>query len=148
MLGQTIAYADSCTAGLGNLFVPNQANKLCRLLGTELAMGSVQTPILISTPVVGTNFFAPGLSIVPATATANTAAYLGQAATPIPGQAFIIYNGSASTVRAKAGGGATINSATAGGYMTIPTLCQLGCRYTSATNLSCGAPACPTAQGP
>lgn len=113
--------------------------------GPKLAVNS---PVLISTPVAGTNYFYEGLNVVPATATANTAAFVGAALTPTPGAEIKIYNASASTVRAKAAGGATINGATAGGYITIATLASVTCRYTSSTNLNCDVPVALTPQGP
>ncbi len=108
---------------------------------------TANSPVLISTPVAGTNIFSPGFNLVPPTVTANTAAFLG-GATPTPLSEFEIYNPSASTVRAKAAGGATINGATAGGYLTIATKCSVRCKYATATDISCSVPACPTPQGP
>jgi len=107
------------------------------------ALLGINSPVLIATPITGTNFFAPGLNIVPATVTASTAAFLG-AATPTPGTSFTIYNSSASSVFVKAAGGATINGATAGGKFTLATLCRVTCEYTSATNASCAVPTCLT----
>jgi len=100
-------------------------------------------PIFISTPVTGTNFVAPGLSVVPPTVTANTAAFVG-AATPVAGTTFQIYNGSASSVYLKAAGGATINGAQAAGRFLLATLCTVDCVYSSATNLVCKPPVCAT----
>jgi hypothetical protein len=115
--------------------------------GNYVGYGPGTSPVLISTPTPGTNVFMPGLNVIPATATANTAAYLG-VTTPTPGSQYDIYNASASTVRAKAAGGATINGATAGGYITIPTLAMAHCHYTSATNVACTPPVALTPQGP
>lgn len=128
------------------------------VLGSGKAVAkSINSPVLISTPVTGTNKFLPGLNVVPPTATANTAAFVGDP-TPTPGVPFSIYNASASTVRAKAAGGATINGAQAAGYMPLATLCTLDCEYTATTtfvagtptpgNLACRAPTCPTPVAP
>lgn len=107
----------------------------------------VNSPILVSTPVAGTNFFPPGLSVVPPTVTANTAAFVG-AATPIAGTKFSIYNSSASSVYVKAAGGATINGTLAAGRFILATRCGVDCVYTSATNLYCMPPVCATPLAP
>ena len=101
------------------------------------------SPVFISTPVTGTNYVKQGFSVVPATATANTAAFIG-AATPTPGAVFKVYNGSASSVYLKAAGGATINGAQAAGRFVLATLCTVECIYSSATNLVCTPPVCAT----
>jgi hypothetical protein len=103
-------------------------------------------PTMAATPVVGTNVFSPGLNVVP-TAAANTAAFLG-AATPVPGQEFIINNSGPNAVRVKAAGGATLNGATAGGYISVPTLATVRCITASATNQVCLQPVVPTPAGP
>ncbi len=100
-------------------------------------------PIFVSTPVTGTNYVPPGFSLVAATATANTAAFVG-AATPVAGTTFKVYNASASTVYLKAAGGATINGAEAAGRFTLATKCVVDCIYASATNLVCTPPVCAT----
>ena len=105
------------------------------------------SPVLISTPVAPANQFAPGLNVVPTTAAANTAAFIG-AAVPVPGQKFRIYNSSASTVRAKAAAGATINGAVANGYIAIAAKSGLECETTSAGNQICWLPVFPTPAGP
>lgn len=103
-------------------------------------------PTMVSTPVAASNFFSPGLNVVP-TAAANTAAFLG-AATPVPGQQFRIYNSGPNAVRVKAGGAATMNGATAGGYITLATLATVDCQTTSATSQICLQPVIPTPAGP
>lgn len=103
-------------------------------------------PTMAATPVTGTNFFAPGLSIVP-TAAANTAAFLGPA-TPIAGQQFRINNNSGASVRVKAAGGATLNGATAGGYIVVPNLATVDCLTASTSNQVCMQPVIPTPAGP
>lgn len=106
-------------------------------------ISTVNSPVLISTPVTGTNYFPPGISVVPPTVTANTAAFVG-VATPVAGTSFTIYNSSASSVYVKAAGGATINGTLAAGRFILATLCRVQCEYTSATNLSCNVPVCAT----
>lgn len=103
-------------------------------------------PTMASTPVAGTNFVAPGLSVVP-TAAANTAAFIGPA-TPVPGQEFIVSNNSGAAVRLKAAGGATLNGATAGGYISVASLATVQCFTQSATNQVCLQPVIPTPAGP
>ncbi len=103
-------------------------------------------PTMAATPVAGTNEFSPGLNIIP-TAAANTAALLGPS-TPVPGQRFTINNNSGATVRIKAAGGATLNGATAGGYITIVSLATVNCFTASLTNQVCMQPVIPTPQGP
>lgn len=100
-------------------------------------------PVFISTPVTGTNYVPPGFSLVAATATANTAAFVG-AATPVAGTTFKVYNASASTVYLKAAGGATINGAEAAGRFVLATKCVVDCVYASTTNLVCTPPVCAT----
>lgn len=103
-------------------------------------------PTLAATPVAttGANEFKPGLNVVP-TAAANTAGFLGPK-TPVPGQIFVIHNPMANTVRIKANGGATMNGATAGGFLELATLQTAFCQTTAATNQNCNIPAVPTAQ--
>lgn len=103
-------------------------------------------PVLAATPVAATNIFQPGLNVVP-TFAANTAAFLG-AATPIPGQQFKISNASSNSIRVKAAGGATLNGATAGGYIAVPNLATVECFTQSATNQVCEQPVIPTPAGP
>ena len=103
-------------------------------------------PTLVATPVAGTNVFQPGLNIVP-TVAANTAAFIGPA-TPVPGQQFTIVNTGPNAVRAKAAGGATLNGATAGGYIAIASLATVDCVTTSTGNQSCRQPVIPTPAGP
>lgn len=103
-------------------------------------------PTMAATPVAGTNYFAPGLNVVP-TAAANTAAFIGPA-TPVAGQQFRIINNSGAAVRAKAAGGATLNGATAGGYIVIAALATVDCATMSTTNQVCLQPVIPTPAGP
>lgn len=103
-------------------------------------------PTMVATPVAGTNQIVPGLNVVP-TAAANAAAIMGPS-TPIPGQQFRVVNSGANSVRIKAGGGATLNGATAGGYITLATLASLNCFTSSATNYQCEQPVIPTPAGP
>ena len=103
-------------------------------------------PVLISTPVAGTNIFQPGLNVVP-TVAANAAAFIGPA-TPVPGQQFTIINSGANAVRAKAAGGATLNGATAGGYISIASLATVECKTQSTGNQVCEQPVIPTPAGP
>ena len=103
-------------------------------------------PTMVATPVTGTNFFAPGLNIIP-TAAANTAAFIGPA-TPVAGQQFRIVNASGAAVRAKAAGGATLNGATAGGYISIANLATVDCITASTGNQVCLQPVIPTPAGP
>lgn len=103
-------------------------------------------PTMAATPVAGTNDFKPNtLSVVP-TAAANTAALLP--ATPIPGDRFEIVNSGPNSVRIKAGGAATMNGATAGGYVVLATLAKAYCSATAAANYNCELPAAPTPAGP
>jgi hypothetical protein len=108
---------------------------------------SVNSPVFIATPVAATNKLLPGLNVVPATATANTAAFIGEP-TPVVGATYDLYNGSASTVRIKAAGGSTLNGATGGGYLQVLTKCRVSCTQTAAGNVACSVPACPTPEGP
>jgi len=103
-------------------------------------------PTMAATPVVGTNEFKPGLNVVP-TAAASTAAILGPS-TPVPGQHFIINNSGPNSVFVKAGGGATLNGATAGGKIALPTLATVECLTASATNQICLQPVIPTPAAP
>lgn len=103
-------------------------------------------PTMAATPAVGTNEFSPGLNIIP-TAAANTAALLGPS-TPVPGQRFVINNNSGASVRIKAAGGATLNGATAGGYIVIASLATVRCITVSATNQVCEQAVIPTPAGP
>lgn len=103
-------------------------------------------PTMAATPVTGTNYFAPGLNVVP-TAAANTAAFIGPA-TPVPGQQFRIINNSGAAVRAKAAGGATLNGATAGGYISIAIGATVDCATMSTANQVCLQPVIPTPAGP
>lgn len=113
---------------------------------THEQFGPVYVPTMAATPVVGTNIFNPGLNIIP-TAAANTAAIIGHT-TPVPGQRFVIFNNSGNTVRAKAGGGATLNGATAGGWISMATGTTLDCTTVTTGNILCRLPAQPTPQGP
>lgn len=107
---------------------------------------AVYVPTLAATPVVGTNRFLPGLNVIPTNA-ANNAGILGEA-TPVAGQEFTIVNASGAAQRIKAGGGATLNGATAGGYIVLATLASVRCYSTSATNYNCEQPVIPTPAGP
>lgn len=103
-------------------------------------------PTMAATPVAGTNIFQPNsLNVVP-TAAANTAALLP--ATPIPGDSFVIVNSGPNSIRVKAGGVATLNGATAGGYMVLGTLASSTCVATAAANYNCELPVIPTPAGP
>ena len=112
-------------------------------LGSRMAS---YVPTMAATPAAGTNDFKPNtLNVVP-TAAANAAALLP--ATPIPGDTFVIVNSGPNSVRVKAGGAATLNGATAGGYMVLATLASTVCRATAAANYNCELPAIPTPAGP
>ncbi len=103
-------------------------------------------PTLAATPVVGTNQFLPGLNIIPTNAASN-AAFIG-VSTPVVGQQFRIVNASGAAQRIKAAGGATLNGATAGGYISIASLATVDCITASATNQVCLQPVIPTPAGP
>ena len=108
---------------------------------------SAFVPTMVATPVAGTNIFKPGLNVVP-TAAANTAAFLG-VATPVVGEHFIINNSnSANAIRIKAAGGATLNGATAGGYISLAALGTVECYTASSSNQVCQQPVIPTPAGP
>lgn len=114
-------------------------------LGLNFGAGYVPTPA--ATPVGGTNLVKPGYNVVP-TAAANAAMFIG-AATPIPGQVFVVTNSnSANAVRLKASGGATLNGATAGGYISLAALATVTCRTQSVSNQVCEQPVIPTPAGP
>lgn len=119
---------------------------LIRINGATLEKysSSPAVPTMAATPVVGTNEFYPGLNVVP-TAAANTAAFLGPS-TPIPNQRFLISNASGAAVRVKAAGGATLNGATAGGWISVASLATVECFTQSATNQVCMQPVIPTPQ--
>lgn len=104
-------------------------------------------PTLVATPVAGTNYFAPGLNVVPTNA-ANNAAFLGADPTVVPGKSFVIINASGAAQRIKAAGGATLNGATAGGYISLASLATVECYNQSATNQVCLQPVIPTPAGP
>ena len=168
------AFADSCATALMPAFTAGQATSLCKNLGTAInhalvpstdntyALGSLTkqwstvyannvvvqpfAPTLAATPVAATNQFAPGLNVVP-TIAANSAAFIGPA-TPVPGQQFTIHNVGTNAIRAKAAGGATLNGATAGGYISIASLATVECKTVSATNQICEQPVIPTPAGP
>lgn len=103
-------------------------------------------PTTAATPVAGTNIVKPGLNVVP-TAAANDALFIG-ASTPVVGQQFRVVNSGPNAVRLKAAGGATLNGATAGGYITVATLATVDCITASATNQVCQQPVIPTPAGP
>ena len=102
-------------------------------------------PTLAATPAAA-NQYRPGLNVVPTNA-ANNAAFLG-AATITPGEEFIITNNAGAAVRVKASGGATLNGATAGGYISVANLATVICRSASTTNQTCEQPVIPTPAGP
>jgi hypothetical protein len=104
------------------------------------------SPVFAATPVAGTNIIKPGLNVVP-TYAANHAAFIGQA-TVVPGEVFEVYNEGANSVRLKAAGGATLNGATAGGYLILATKLSATCKSVSATNQSCELSVNPTPAGP
>ena len=140
------AFADNCGKALtGPAFSPGQANSLCKVFG-----GSAQvlgnTPTLAATPVAGTNMFLAGLNVV-SSSTATHAAFLGKS-TPVPGERFVIVNNTANIIRAKAAGGATLNGATAGGYIAIAALATVECVTASSGNQICQQPVIPTPAGP
>jgi hypothetical protein len=100
-------------------------------------------PTMAATPAAGTNAFLPGMNPVP-TAAANTAALLP--ATPVPGDQFHIVNTGPNTVRVKSGGSATMNGATAGGWIALATLQSAFCWASTTSNYQCEAPPAPTPQ--
>lgn len=109
-------------------------------------LGTGYVPTLAATPVAttGANEFKPGLNIVP-THAANVAGFLGPK-TPVPGQAFVVKNTAGASIRIKAAGGATMNGATAGGFIDLANLATAFCQTTSVSNQDCQLPAAPTAQ--
>ncbi len=106
----------------------------------------VYVPTLAATPVAGTNIFQPGAINVVPTHAANTAGLLPP--TPIVGDEFRIKNASGANIRVKAGGAATMNGATAGGYAVMATGTVLDCIATAADNYDCIVPVQPTPAGP
>lgn len=104
-------------------------------------------PTLVATPVISTNSFLPGLNVIPTNAASN-AAFLGADATVVPGKYFVISNASGASQRIKAAGGATMNGATAGGYIVLASLATVECFNQSATNQVCLQPVIPTPAGP
>lgn len=117
------------------------------LAGEGYNYGPAYVPTLVATPVAGTNYFAPGLNVIPTNA-ANNAGFLGANATPVVGQHFTINNASGAAQRVKASGGATLNGATAGGYIVLASLATVECYIVSATNQVCEQPVIPTPSGP
>lgn len=104
-------------------------------------------PTMAATPVAGTNMVVPGINVVP-TAAANTAAFIG-AATPVANQRFTVINNSGAAIRLKASGGATLNGATAGGYISVANLATVECiTMPGLTNQVCMQPVIPTPAGP
>lgn len=130
----------------GNVELKMATGKSLELPAKSGVSRAVAVPTMASTPVAGTNEFYPGLNVVP-TAAADTAALLGPS-TPVPGQEFLISNNSGAAVRIKAAGGATLNGATAGGYITLASLATVECYTQSATNQVCLQPVIPTPAGP
>lgn len=106
----------------------------------------------LASPTIGSNIVLPGYNVFPPTPTANAAAILepstGSNTTPVPGQCMEFYNPGAATVRVKAGGGATMNGATAGGYVAVATLTSGKCCATSTSNYACVLHTNPTPAGP
>ena len=140
------AYADVCGKALtGPAFSAGQAGTLCRVFGGAAQVPAL-TPTLAATPVAGTNVFLPGLNLV-TSSTLNHGAFLGQA-TPVPGQSFTIVNNTANASRAEAAGGATLNGATAGGYISIAAQATVQCMTASSGNQICMQPVVPTPAGP
>ncbi len=103
-------------------------------------------PTVAATPVANVNLIRPGLNIVP-TAAANTALFIG-VATPVVGQQFVVTNSGPNAVRLKAAGGATLNGATAGGFISVASLATVQCYTASASNQVCLQPVIPTPAGP
>lgn len=149
------AHADYCATQLNSTLGWAAAQQVCRVFGSGFAhygngtQGAVTpaVPVFVSTPVAGTNVLSPGYNVVPATVTANTAAFIG-GSTPIQGQEFEVYNSAPSTVRLKAPSGATLNGATANGYITVAGLSHARCFINASSNVVCTASALPTPQGP
>lgn len=134
---------------IGQGMSPELSRELTNFMGGDGIFQPVvprYVPTMAATPAAATNKFQPGLNVVP-TAAANTAAFLGDA-TPVPGQHFVINNSMANAVRIKAAGGATLNGATAGGYIALPALATVDCYTASATNQVCMQPVIPTPAGP
>lgn len=107
--------------------------------------GDIYVPTPAATPATS-NQIKPGLNAV-ATAAANVAMYIGDP-TPVAGQAFTFINGAGNAVRLKAAGGATLNGATAGGYIVVAVGATVQCYTQSATNQVCLQPVIPTPAGP
>lgn len=105
---------------------------------------AVYVPTAAATPVAGTNLIKPGLNVVPTNA-ANNAMFIG-AATPVAGQEFIVVNNAGAAVRLKASGGATLNGATAGGWISVASLATVHCFTASTANQVCLQPVIPTPQ--
>lgn len=103
-------------------------------------------PTLAATPVAGTNDFKPNTVNVVPTHAANVAGLLPP--TPIVGDQFVIKNAAGANIRVKAGGAATLNGATAGGYIVQGTGTIMHCYATAADNYDCDAPVQPTPAGP
>lgn len=103
-------------------------------------------PTAVATPVINTNLIRPGLNIVP-TVAANAAMFIG-VATPVVGQQFVVVNSGPNAVRLKAAGGATLNGAQAGGFISVASLATVNCYTASATNQVCTQPVIPTPSAP
>ncbi len=103
-------------------------------------------PTLASTPAAGTNDIKPNTVNVIPTHAADLAALLPP--TPIVGDTFVIKNASGANERIKAGGAATMNGVTAGGYVVMATGSVLNCAATAADNYDCWIPVQPTPAGP
>ncbi len=99
-------------------------------------------PTLAATPGAS-NYFKPMVNVIPTNA-ANNVGLLP--ATPVPGQRFIIINGSGASQRIKSGGTATMNGATAGGYIALPDKARSDCIASTTENYSCTLPVIPTPQ--
>ena len=114
-------------------------------VGVNAQLGA-HVPTPAATPVANVNRVLPGLNIVP-TAAANTAMFIG-AATPVPGQQFVVTNSGPNAVRLKAAGGATLNGATAGGFISLAANATVQCYTASPSNQTCLQPVIPTPAGP
>jgi len=110
-------------------------------------VGTPNIAVFISTPVAGVNELRAGYNVPAPTATANTAVRVGPAV-PTPNTTYEFYNQSAATLRLAVPTVSTMNGATQGGYVAVPSKISATCKTVSGTNIDCRLNVNPTPAGP
>ena len=132
--------ADTTATRLMPAFGADQASKLF----TEFAPAPY-TATFAATPAAPANVILGRVAIVP-TAAANAAGLLKP--TPQVGDFVTIFNSGPNAVRIKAGGAATINGSSAGGYIPLATQQGAECLATGSAAWFCALNTVPTPAGP